>query len=239
MSIAPQTKQVANPTLSDIMALLKEDIFKTLNAVQVGTIESFNPETQTASVQVSIKRVVTEDDQGNRVLSDVPLLPSVPVFQYSGGSSYLTMPIAVGDTCIVLFNDRELDNWYLDGGRPAPTSFRKHDLSDAICLVGVRNLQNVIGDFLSNGVRLKYDDNTKIDLTASNITASAGATELTATETNLDVTTTTVNITAPNVSVSGITTSGQLISQNGWTGTFATGDSRTVTVVSGIITSVA
>jgi len=48
-----------------------------------------------------------------------------------------------------------------------------------------------------------------------------------------------VTIETPALTISGSATAASLHANNGWSGTFATGDSRTVTVVNGIITNVA
>lgn len=85
----------------------------------------------------------------------------------------MTMPIAKGDSCFVLFNDRDIDNWFFDGGVKVPNTNRIHDISDGLVVVGVNNLQTVISDYLANGVRLKFSDACKIDLTSGLIEAMA------------------------------------------------------------------
>jgi hypothetical protein len=53
------------------------------------------------------------------------------------------MPIQSGDTCLVLFCDRDLDNWFESGQITTLNSNRVHDLSDGVALVGIRHKQNV------------------------------------------------------------------------------------------------
>jgi hypothetical protein len=128
---------VAEPELKDVLDKYSRLTLSAINCVQIGTIEIFNPATCTASVSINCKRKLT-----NGEVYDYPLLTDCPVFILSGGTAFIGMPILKGDTCIMLFNDRDIDNWYLTGAVDVPSSTRMHALSDGICLVGVRPLTN-------------------------------------------------------------------------------------------------
>lgn len=124
-----------DPEMADLVNKVKADIGYNLNCVQVGTIEVYNQLNNTASVSINYKRKLANGD----VLA-YPLLVDCPVFILSGGESYVSMPVARGDQCIILFNDRDLDNWWYSGAVDVPASPRCHNISDAMALVGVRNL---------------------------------------------------------------------------------------------------
>lgn len=125
----------ADPELSDVIHKIKSDVGYALNCVQIGTIESFNKLTNTASVSINFKRQLPD---GSTL--DYPLLCDCPVFILSGGGASIEMPITSGDTCLILFNDRNIDNWFYSGQVTTPANPRAHDISDGICLVGVRAL---------------------------------------------------------------------------------------------------
>jgi hypothetical protein len=125
----------ADPELSDVIHKIKSDVGYALNCVQIGTIESFNKLTNTASVSINFKRQLPD---GSTL--DYPLLCDCPVFILSGGGTSIEMPITSGDTCLILFNDRNIDNWFYSGQVTTPANPRAHDISDGICLVGVRAL---------------------------------------------------------------------------------------------------
>ena len=125
----------ADPELSDVIHKIKSDVGYALNCVQIGTIESFNKLTNTASVSINFKRQLPD---GSTL--DYPLLCDCPVFILSGGGASIEMPITAGDTCLILFNDRNIDNWFYSGQVTTPANPRAHDISDGICLVGVRAL---------------------------------------------------------------------------------------------------
>jgi hypothetical protein len=124
------------PDLRSLLTDLKKEIFYGLNCHQVGVINSFDPTTQTATVQIQVLRNI-----GNTQVA-YPLLTDCPVIFPSGGGAYMTFPVAKGDPCLVLFNDRDLDLWFTTGNVVGPNSARAHSLSDGIVLVGIRNKTN-------------------------------------------------------------------------------------------------
>lgn len=126
----------ANPQMADLINKAKQDIAYNLNAVQIGTIESYSAQKNTAQISINFKRQLPT----GAILS-YPLLVDCPVFILSGGDADLSMPIESGDQCIILFNDRDIDNWHYSGAKGIPSSPRAHSLSDGMALVGIRNLQ--------------------------------------------------------------------------------------------------
>lgn len=165
-------QQSTQPDWIDVLDTLKQDILKSINCVQIGEIQEFNAADQTASVQLVIKQVIDVDYQGVERFQDISLLLEVPVLFLGNDTSYLTIPPKAGDTCIVLFNDRDLENWYFNGGQSAPKTYRKHDFTDAMAIVGLKNQQNKIQTFFENGPRLQFNDSNKIEWTDGQITST-------------------------------------------------------------------
>jgi hypothetical protein len=130
---------IADPELKDVLDRYNRLVMSSLNCVQIGTIEAFNPILNTASVSINCKRKLA-----NGAIYDYPLLTDCPVFILSGGTAFINMPIVKGDTCIVLFSDRDIDNWHLTGTVDVPSSTRMHSLSDGLCIVGIRPLTNAL-----------------------------------------------------------------------------------------------
>lgn len=214
-------KEINQPELIDLLNSMKQDILKDINCIRIGIIQGFDATNQTATIEIASKQIASIDTKNNRTLKDFPILLECPVMVLSGGNSRITFPIEIGDTCIILFNDREIDNWFVDGNIQAPSTLRKHDLSDGLAIVGIRNLQNAIGDYSITDTDWRYNATSKI--TQNNTTTTIANTNI-----NLNGA-----VTATSLSTTGVLSAG-----NGWTGTFATGDSRTVTVTNGIIVSV-
>jgi len=149
------------PTMND---LLDEAIFRSLSAmycVGIGTIQSFDTSTQQATISMNYKKVIKEIvpaenniDMNDKVVS-YPLMLKCPVIFLTGGVSRLTLPVTVGDTCVVFFCDRDIDNWLQTGVTESqPNSQRIHSLSDAIALVGIRSNANPLSSFNATIVSL-------------------------------------------------------------------------------------
>ena len=145
------------PDLDDVLAELKNDIFANINCVQIGKIEKVN-DNQTVEILLQVKRRVNGD-----VTKDYPLLVDCPYIVLSGGNTYLDMPIEKGDKCIILFNDRNIDNWWSTENVKEPADRRKHNLSDGMALIGIGsdvNFFDLSGDAI--GLRAK-DKKIRLD----------------------------------------------------------------------------
>jgi len=158
----PRSAPIQTPDLTVLLGMYKEQIFATLNCHQVGKIQSFNETNQTATISLSVSGVVYNKTQvtngGLQQTPNIvtyPVLVDCPVFVLSGGGGLVTMPIAAGDSCLVLFNDRDLDNWFTTGATAVPNSPRKHDLSDGMALVGFRSLAASIASYSTTDIELR------------------------------------------------------------------------------------
>ncbi len=136
------------PDLRILLDELKAEIFATLNCVEIGKIETVTPGKQTVEISIQIKRV-SESGESIRY----PVLVDCPYFVLQGGGAYLDMPIKAGDFCLVLFNDRNIDNWWKAATVSDPADFRKHSLSDGIAIVGLNPSSSVL-DMDGTWVRL-------------------------------------------------------------------------------------
>lgn len=150
-------KSVVDPTLYSLIQELKADIFKNLNAVKIGSIQSFDTTTRMATVQIAFKRILNNGD----ILS-IPVLLDCPVFTLQGGGAAFQAPIEIGDECIVLFADANIDAWYANGGQSAPADGRQHDLSDGIVLVGLNPLARPLLTFLEDDEAGLADADAKV-----------------------------------------------------------------------------
>ena len=151
-------------SMADVLDAQKRQTKLDINCVKVGIIQSFNPSNQRAEIQIAYKQVKDILDDGTKVYQEYPLLLDCPVITLFGGVDILSLPVQIGDNCVVFFNDNEIDQWATNG-TGNPQTFRMHDLSDAIAIVGVRPLSNVITNYLANGIRLSHGvGNSQMDL---------------------------------------------------------------------------
>lgn len=156
---------IGKPDFPAIVEGTKRQVMQSMNCVQIGEIQSFDATTQLASIKIAMKQVKDIMEDGTRILQEFPLLLECPVFFLFGGDDFMSMPIEPGDSCIILFNDREIDQWLNKGADQYPVSIRYHDISDAIALVGIRPLTNSVVGYITNGIRLSHGNgNSKIDI---------------------------------------------------------------------------
>lgn len=141
----------SNPTLKDLIDLVKKDILLSLNAHHVGTVRQFDSATQTATVSINYKKTLFQPNAVTGAYEaqalDYPLVLECPVIVLGGGTAALTFPILPGDECLVLFNDRDLDNWFQGNVGAAVATGRLHSFSDGIVLVGLRSTPNILLDY--------------------------------------------------------------------------------------------
>lgn len=128
---------MAPPEMADLMLAIKRDIALSINCIQIGTIDDYDPITNTAKAKINFKRRLGSGD-----IVNYPVLADCPVFVLSGGDSFISCPITRDDECLVLFNDRNIDNWWYSGDIDVPDNTRCHDIADGIILVGVKSLPN-------------------------------------------------------------------------------------------------
>lgn len=172
----------ANADLRDVLNDLKRETFLDLVCHHVGQIQSFNPVLQTAQVSINYTRTSFEpDDSGvvQAVQTSYPLLIDVPVVCLGGGQGALTFPIAKGDDCLVLFNDRDIDVWFSGSANSACATGRAHSISDGFALVGIRSAANSIVTYDGANVVMRYGANSSVSVGSSGTVIKFGSVTLT------------------------------------------------------------
>lgn len=154
-----QNKAPTDPTLADLLNLFRKQLMLDFNCHHVGTIQSFDPAKQTCRATINYKKTFFQQNPKTKtydaVLVDYPILIDCPVIVLGGGSSALTFPIAQGDECLLLFNDRDIDNWFQSGQTGPVATPRLHSFSDGIALVGLRSAVKVLQNYDSSRAVLR------------------------------------------------------------------------------------
>jgi hypothetical protein len=91
---------------------------------------------------------------------NIPPLLDVPIVLPRAGGFVLTMPIKQGDECLVIFNDMCIDAWFSNGGIQNQLEKRRHDLSDAVAVMGLWSQPNVIKQYSTTAAELRSVDGT-------------------------------------------------------------------------------
>lgn len=148
-----------DPELADVLNYFKKSVKLEINCHHIGKIQAFDPITQTATVTINYSKTflkAEKDGTFSTAIKDFPPIKSCPVIIMGGGHRSLTFPILPGDDCILLFNDRDIDNWFAGSSSSPPATGRLHSFSDAICLVGLRPEGEFIDDYDNDAVALNY-----------------------------------------------------------------------------------
>lgn len=144
---------------SEIIQALRTKIASNLHVAMPGVIESYEFKEQRATIKILVKQLYNSD-----TYIDYPILSGVPVIFLRSGGASITMPVVRGDTCLVMFLDKDLRAWLLGGDNLKPKSTRSHHLSDAVAIMGLspfsvpspaENNEDVLISFAGSKVRLK------------------------------------------------------------------------------------
>lgn len=142
----------AKPTQLEINQLLKTNIFSNLNCHNIGRILEFDPTTQLCTVELmQIKQF------GDQAYTPAPIT-QVPLIILGAGNAHITMPNPVGTTCLLLFLDRNIDNFMETGEQYMPDTARMHDFTDCVALTTFKTLVNPIQDYDEQAISLLNED---------------------------------------------------------------------------------
>ena len=191
------------------------------NCVRVGIIQEFIADKQLVRVKIASQRLVRINPDGTQTTQDYAEIYAKLCY----ASPFITFPPQIGDECVLLFNDREMESWWINGAANQRAYDRMHDLTDCIAICGLRSQPKLI-EILTNVLHLFYgNSNIQIQDSAINYNSTThainGATNITG-----------------NTTVTGVLTASSAVVQDGATGTFRSQDNKTVIVTNGIITSI-
>lgn len=132
------------PCLTQVLTLFKRHLSeKIINCARVGIVQEYDEVNRVAKVQIANKLVKGLKNDGSQVMQDYsPIFAKVLFFGY--GSIGITSPITVGTEGLLIFCDREIESWYLNGGVNHLAYNRTHDKTDAIFIAGLLSLPNMI-----------------------------------------------------------------------------------------------
>lgn len=169
MAEIPQNRtSTTDPDLKDLFDLFKKDILLSFNCHAIAKIDSFDSVKQTCSAVIQYKKTYFErQSEGvyTPVLVDYPVLLDIPVQIVGGVGANLTFPTDAieGATALILFNDRDIDNWFKSGQIAGVASPRLHSFSDGIAIVGLRSMAEPVEDYDEDRVVLN-NEGTKVAL---------------------------------------------------------------------------
>lgn len=159
--------QATQPDMLTTLKSLKENTGKELNCMRIGIIQKFYPEDLTVQVLISNKKDTGLNPDGTKQMRD--FAPIRAKLCYC--NPFLSFPLKKGDECVLLFSDREIESWFINGDVSPINHPRMHAFTDAVAIVGLRSLPNMI-QILADCLNLFYgQSNIALSEELINITA--------------------------------------------------------------------
>lgn len=155
-------------TTPDLADLVRQAIADRLSDVHValpGKVVKYDAAKQVADIEPQIRRTLADAD-GAPVNEDLPILPCVPVEWPRGGGFFVHLPLAVGDTGLVVFSERSIDTWRAKGQLTAAGDRRTHGLSGAVFRPGLSPSSSVIADADAAEMTLGLDGDSLVRIKA-------------------------------------------------------------------------
>lgn len=138
--------QKSQINFNGVMDLAQDAIMSRLNCHNIGKILEYDSQTQRCTVQLmQVKQF------NNQSITPAPLT-DVPLIILGTGSAYITMPNPVGTICVLLFMDRNIDDFLSTGESYTPATSRMHDFSDCVALTTFTTLVNPIENYDTEAV---------------------------------------------------------------------------------------
>lgn len=139
--------------MSEVIEALQKKIAANLRVAMPAIIKKYDFKTQAADVQIDIKELYFDGSY-----SDYPMISGVPVIFLRAGGASITMPVKVGDGCLIVFLDRDARSWLLGSSGGVPQSRRVHHLSDAVAIIGLSPFSKVSAAENNEDVLLQFSD---------------------------------------------------------------------------------
>jgi hypothetical protein len=119
-------------TLTELLHTHFDHRMFSLNFCCPGLIVDYDFATKKATVQPALRWTYA-----NGAVDDPPLISGVPVQCPRSGGAEFSFPVIKGDAVLLIFTDRSIEEYLVQGGLRTPGDPRSHDLNDAIALHGV------------------------------------------------------------------------------------------------------
>jgi hypothetical protein len=134
-----------SPTQAEVLSLALSRALAEVRLVLPAQVERYDPAKQLADVQPLLMEP-HEDEEGNRLAEQLPVITNVPVRFPGAGGFALTFPVARGDTGYLVFCHQSLDVWLAKGGIVDPGLDHRFSLADAVFEPGLRPFSAPLAD---------------------------------------------------------------------------------------------
>jgi hypothetical protein len=127
-----------HPSLADTIRKAAELAMIDVRVAIPARVEKVDLQHALIDAKPLVKEVVRDAEDDRQALS-VPVVSNIPVIFPGAGGMRVTFPLKRGDTVLLLFADRSLDSWLVGGGEVDPIDDRRHHLTDAVAIPGLKD----------------------------------------------------------------------------------------------------
>lgn len=118
---------INDPSWPEILRRVQDQVQERIHTALPAKVRSYDVATQTAEVELVVQL------GGEKV----PPLADVPVCWPGGAAGFLHVPLAAGDTVMVVFAEEDFSGWFDTGSISAPAALTRHGLH-AVAIPGLR-----------------------------------------------------------------------------------------------------
>ena len=133
---------------NDVMTIAQDAIMARINCHNIGRIIEFDSTTQTCTVELMQIKQFNESYYTPAPITQVPLII------YGAGTGHITLPNPIGTYCLLLFLDRNIDNFMETGEQYVPETSRMHDFTDCVALTTFTTLANPLNNYDENAISI-------------------------------------------------------------------------------------
>ena len=157
---------------AEVIKAIQDKISSNLRVAMPGLVENYDFKTAKASIKIDMQELYQND-----TIVDYPVIANVPVIFPRSGGAEIAMPIKRGDSCLVIFMDRDIKAWLLGASKQPPKSRRLHHLNDAVAIMGLSPFSKPSSAVNNSDLLITYEG-SKITLKPKGIVEIESAKEL-------------------------------------------------------------
>jgi hypothetical protein len=131
-------------SLETTLDLCRDRWAEEMHTALPGKIESYDASKQMADVTPLIRRALPRED-GTLASEPMPTIRAVPVIWPRTGDFFVHLPLAAGDTVLLVCCERDFARWMQTGEASDPLDVRHHHLSHAVAIPGFFPRSNPVG----------------------------------------------------------------------------------------------
>ena len=142
------------PTLINILLGFQEKLlYNDINCCRVAIVNKFYPDTLQVQVNIANKMITDLKNDGSQITKDYALITAKVCYACNG----ISYPLKKGDAGLLLFNDREIESWFVNGEINQLSYDRCHALTDAIFIAGLYAQPNAANaQYIENCLHIFY-----------------------------------------------------------------------------------